>query len=55
MRTVKATDLRPGISQTTVRTINRVTFPQDGTVHVEWSDGTTQVLQADASIEVADA
>jgi hypothetical protein len=55
MRTLKATDLRPGIRQATVRTVTSVTFAQDGTVQVEWSDGTTQTLQPQASIEAEDA
>lgn len=55
MRTVKATDLRPGIRQATVRTISSVTLPQDGTVHVKWNDGTEQVLQPDAELAVEDA
>jgi hypothetical protein len=55
MRTLKATDLRPGIRQATVRTITNVTFPQDGTVHVRWNDGTDQVLQPEAELAVEDA
>lgn len=55
MKMMKATDLRPGVQQVTSRTAVNVTFAQDFTVHVEWSDGQKQVLQPNAEIEVADA
>jgi hypothetical protein len=55
MKTVKATDLRPGLQQVTSRSITSVKHTQDNQVHVEWSDSATQVLQAEAEIEVEDA
>lgn len=54
MRIVKATDLRPGMSKPTVRTIVETRQTRDQQVHVEWSDGEMQTLAPDASLEVAD-
>lgn len=55
MKTMKASDLRPGVQQVTTRAATSVKWNQDNTVHVEWSDGTSSIFQPDAGIEVTDA